>query len=101
MVVLVCVVDVVAVRRLACAPDGGALRGNAVSEVIAYPGRGQWLAVLATGLSVAGSGAVFALLRLRSRSVLAPVLAHAAVNIRSYVAVRRATKADGLAHGGR
>jgi len=75
--------------------------GNAVSEVIANRGRGQWLAVLATGPSTAGSGAVFALLRLRLRSVLAPVLAHAAVNIMSYVAARPATKASGLAHGGR
>ena len=75
--------------------------GNAVSEVIANRGRGQWLAVLATGLSIAGSGAVVALLRLCLRSVLAPVLAHAAVNITSDVAARRATKADGLTHGGR
>ena len=72
-----------------------------MGEVIANRGRGQWLAVLATGLSTAGSGAVFALLRLRLYSVLAPVLAHAAVNFKSYVAARRATKADRLAHGGR
>jgi membrane protease YdiL (CAAX protease family) len=75
--------------------------GNAVSEVIADRGRGRWLAVLATGLSTAGSGAAFALLRLRSRSVLAPVLAHAAINIASYVAARRVSNADGSAEGGR
>jgi uncharacterized protein len=64
--------------------------GNPVSDVIADRGRGRRLAVLATVLSTAGAGAVFARLRLRSGSVLAPVLAHAAINVSAYLAARRA-----------
>jgi uncharacterized protein len=64
-------------------------RGNPVSDLVADPGRGRRLAVLATTLSTAGAGVVFAGLRLRSRSVLAPVLAHAAVNVSAYLAGRR------------
>jgi CAAX protease family protein len=64
--------------------------GNPVSDVIADRSRGRRLAVLATVLSTAGAGAVFARLRLRSGSVLAPVLAHAAINVSAYLAARRA-----------
>jgi CAAX protease family protein len=64
-------------------------RGNPVSDLVADPGRGRRLAVLATTLSTAGAGVVFAGLRLRSRSVLAPVLAHAAINVSAYLAGRR------------
>jgi uncharacterized protein len=63
-------------------------RGNPVSDLVADPGRGRRLAVLATTLSTAGAGVVFAGLRLRSRSVLAPVLAHAAINVSAYLAGR-------------
>jgi membrane protease YdiL (CAAX protease family) len=64
-------------------------QGNPASDLIADAGRGQRLAVLVTTLSTAGAGAVFAWLRLRSRSVLAPILAHAALNVSAYLAGRR------------
>jgi uncharacterized protein len=68
-------------------------RGNPASELVADPDRGRWLAVVATTLSTAGVGAVLAFLRLRSRSVLAPVLAHAAINVSAYLAGRRLVRA--------
>jgi membrane protease YdiL (CAAX protease family) len=46
------------------------------------------------------AGGVFAWLRLRSRSLLAPVLAHAAVNVSAYLAGRRtASRQAGLTAG--
>jgi uncharacterized protein len=68
-------------------------QGNPASELLADPGRGRRLAVLATALATAGAGVVFARLRLRSRSVLAPALAHAAVNVSAYLAARHAVNA--------
>jgi hypothetical protein len=65
-------------------------QGNPVSDLAADPGRGRRLVVLATTLSTAAAGGAFAWLRLRSRSVLAPILAHAAVNLSAYLAGRRA-----------
>jgi len=44
--------------------------------------------VVGTVLATAAAGAAFAALRLRSRSVLAPVLAHAAVNEAAYLGAR-------------
>jgi hypothetical protein len=67
-------------------------QGNPVSELAAHPGRGRRLTVLATTLSTAGAGGAFAWLRLRSGSVLAPTLAHAAVNVSAYLAGRRAAR---------
>jgi hypothetical protein len=67
-------------------------QGNPASDLIDDPGRGRRLAVLATALSTAGAGVVFSLLRLRSRSLLAPVLAHGAVNVAAYLAGRRLVK---------
>jgi CAAX protease family protein len=64
-------------------------QGNPASDLIADPRRGQRLAVLVTTLSTAGAGAVFAWLRLRSRSLLAPILAHTALNVSAYLAGRR------------
>jgi uncharacterized protein len=64
-------------------------QGNPASDLVADPGRGRRLAVLTTTLATAGAGVAFAVLRLRSRSVLAPVLAHAAVNVSAYLAGRR------------
>jgi uncharacterized protein len=65
-------------------------QGNPVSDLVAHQGRGRRLAILATTLSTAAAGGAFAWLRLRSRSVLAPTLAHAAVNVSAYLAGRRA-----------
>jgi membrane protease YdiL (CAAX protease family) len=64
-------------------------QGNPASALVADAGRGRRLAVLATMVSITGAGGVFAWLRLRSHSVLAPVLAHAAVNMSAYLAGRR------------
>jgi uncharacterized protein len=64
-------------------------QGNPASQLVADPGRGRRLAVLATTLSTATAGGAFAWLRLRSRSVLAPILVHAAVNVSAYLAGRR------------
>jgi membrane protease YdiL (CAAX protease family) len=64
-------------------------QGNPASDLVADPVRGRRLAVLTTTLSTAAAGGAFAWLRLRSRSVLAPVLAHAAINLSAYMAGRR------------
>jgi uncharacterized protein len=64
-------------------------QGNPASDLVADPARGRRLAVLATTLSTAVAGGAFAWLRLRSRSVLAPILAHAAINVSAYLAGRR------------
>jgi len=45
--------------------------------------------VAATVAATTGAGAAFAVIRLRSGSVLAPVLAHAALNATSFVVTRR------------
>jgi CAAX protease family protein len=64
-------------------------QGNPASALVTDSGRGRRLAVLATMLSTTGAGGVFACLRLHSQSVLAPILAHAAVNMSAYLAGRR------------
>jgi membrane protease YdiL (CAAX protease family) len=63
-------------------------QGNPASALVADVSRGRRLAVLTTMLSTTGAGGAFAWLRLRSNSVLAPVLAHAAVNLSAYLAGR-------------
>jgi hypothetical protein len=62
--------------------------GNPASGLVADPRQGRWIAVLGTTLSTAGVGCLFAWLRLRSRSLLAPILAHAATNASAYLAGR-------------
>jgi membrane protease YdiL (CAAX protease family) len=62
---------------------------NAAGTLIGDPGRGRWLAVLATTVATAAAGSAFAWLRLRSRSLVAPVLAHAALNASAYLVGRR------------
>jgi uncharacterized protein len=62
--------------------------GNPASNLVGNPGRGQWLAVLATTVSTAAAGSALTWLRLRSRSLVAPVLAHAALNASAYLAGR-------------
>jgi membrane protease YdiL (CAAX protease family) len=78
-------------------------QGNPASDLVADPSRGRRLAVVATTLSTTGAGGVFAWLRLQSRSVLAPVLAHAAVNVSAYLAgrlvVNRQARSDGRPGG--
>ena len=62
--------------------------GNPASGLVADPRQGRWVAVVGTTLSTAGAGCVFTWLRLRSRSLLAPILAHAASNASAYLAGR-------------
>jgi uncharacterized protein len=62
--------------------------GNPASGLVADPRQGRRIAVLGTMLSTAGAGCLFAWLRLRSRSLLAPTLAHAATNASAYLAGR-------------
>jgi uncharacterized protein len=62
--------------------------GNPASGLVADPRKGQWVAVFGTTLSTAGAGCLFAWLRLRSRSLLAPILAHAGANASAYLAGR-------------
>jgi uncharacterized protein len=62
--------------------------GNPASGLVADPRKGRWVAVLVATLSTAGAGCLFAWLRLRSRSLLAPILAHAASNASAYLAGR-------------
>lgn len=62
--------------------------GNPASGLIADPRRGRRIAVLGTMLSTAAAGCMFAWLRFRSRSLVAPVLAHAAINVSAYLAGR-------------
>jgi hypothetical protein len=72
--------------------------GNPASGLVADSRKGRWVAVLATMLSTAGACCLFAWLRLRSRSLLAPILAHAASNASVYLAGRwvvRHTAKDG------
>jgi uncharacterized protein len=71
--------------------------GNPVSYLAVHPGRGRPLTVLATTLSTTAAGGAFAWLRLRSGSVLAPALAHAAVNVSAYLAGRRAVRRQAAA----
>jgi uncharacterized protein len=74
-------------------------QGNPASDLVADSGRGVRLAALATSLATAGAGVVFARLRLRSRSVVAPALAHAALNVSAYLAGRRLLRRRGGAPG--
>jgi CAAX protease family protein len=77
--------------------------GNPASGLVADPRQGRWIAVLGTTLSTAGAGRLFAWLRLRSRSLLAPILAHAATNASAYLAgrwvVRHASQGRGERRG--
>jgi uncharacterized protein len=63
--------------------------GNPASGLVADPRQGRRIAVLGTMLSTAGAGLLFAWVRLRSRSLLAPILAHATSNASAYLAGRR------------
>jgi hypothetical protein len=76
-------------------------QGNPASDLVADPGRGRRLAVLATALSTTGAGGVFAWLRLRSGGVLAPVLAHTAINVSAYLAGRLVVNRQGRSGRGR
>ncbi|HKE50506.1 MAG TPA: CPBP family intramembrane glutamic endopeptidase [Actinomycetes bacterium] len=72
-------------------------RNHPAGAAAAYTRRRELAAVAATAGATAGAGVAFAWLRLRSRSVLAPVLAHAALNISAYLAgrwVSRAARAE-------
>jgi membrane protease YdiL (CAAX protease family) len=54
------------------------------------------MAVLVTGLATAGAGLMFSLLRLRAKSIVAPVIAHAALNGAAFLAGRNVSASAGL-----
>jgi membrane protease YdiL (CAAX protease family) len=62
--------------------------GNPASGLFGDPRQGRRIALLGSMLSTSGAGCVFAWLRLRSRSLVAPIVAHAAINVSAYVAGR-------------
>jgi hypothetical protein len=55
--------------------------GNPASNIVRNPGRARLTAVLGVAGTTAGAGLYFSYLRLRSGSVAAAVLPHAAINI--------------------
>ena len=55
--------------------------GNPASNIVRNPGRARLTAVLGVAGTTAGAGLYFSYLRLRSRSVAAAVLTHAAINV--------------------
>ena len=59
--------------------------GNPASDLIQDPLRARLLAVIGTTAMTAAAGLFFSYLRLRSKSVAAPVLAHAAINVTALV----------------
>jgi uncharacterized protein len=63
-------------------------QGNQASALVDDPGRGQRLAVLAATVMTGAAGSAFAWLRLRSRSLVAPILAHATLNTSAYLVGR-------------
>lgn len=76
--------------------------GAQLSATISTRGSGRAAHVAGTVLATAVAGAAFAALRLRSRSLLASVMAHAAVNQLGYLAARWAhAPRQGRAHAPR
>ena len=70
-------------------PTWTALDGSAVGAAAGARRSARLGSVAAVVVATTGAGAAFALIRLRSGSVLAPVLAHASLNAASFVATRR------------
>ncbi|MFN8035461.1 MAG: CPBP family intramembrane glutamic endopeptidase [Acidimicrobiia bacterium] len=76
-------------------PTWNDLAGSAVGAAAGESRAARAGAVAAVVVATAGAGAAFAVLRLRSRSVIAPVLAHAALNVTSFAVSRAATRRSG------
>ena len=75
-------------------PTLGHYDGNpAAGDLAADRRQGRRMAVLGTTLATTAAGWVFAGLRLRSGSLVAPVLVHAATNATAYAAGRRLARA--------
>lgn len=66
-------------------PTLDTFQGNPASSIVNRPERARLLAALGIAGATTGAGLFFSYLRLRSRSVAAPVLAHAAINIAALV----------------
>jgi uncharacterized protein len=66
-------------------PTLDAYEGNPVSNIVQSQKRGRRMAALGITGATAGAGVFFTYLRLRSRSVLAPALTHAAINVAALV----------------
>lgn len=73
-------------------PASDQLHAGALSTVVgdAPAARAAWMA--ATALFATAAGLLFASLRLRARSVAAPVVAHAGANVAAFVAARVASR---------
>lgn len=67
---------------------------NPAGAAISARAGGRPTHVAATILATTAAGVAFALLRIRARSVVAPLLVHAVMNQSAYVAARRAHRAD-------
>lgn len=74
-------------------PTWVGIDGSAVGAVAGERRPARVAAVGGVVAATAAAGSGFAILRLRSGSVLAPVLAHAALNMASFAATREATRA--------
>jgi membrane protease YdiL (CAAX protease family) len=66
-------------------PTLDAFEENPVSDLVQNQSRARLMAALGITVATAGAGVFFSYLRLRSRSVVAPVLAHAAINLAGLV----------------
>lgn len=66
-------------------PTLDTFEGNPASDLVRNRANARLLAAIGMTATTAGAGLFFSHLRLRSRSVAAPVLAHAAINIASLV----------------
>lgn len=68
-------------------------RSNPGAAEAAAPLGGPGAVIAGTVVATAAAGAAFAWLRLRARSVVAPVIAHAALNSLAFLATRRVARA--------
>ncbi|MGH2790877.1 MAG: CPBP family intramembrane glutamic endopeptidase [Actinomycetota bacterium] len=62
-------------------PTLDTFEGNPASSIVQNPGRARLMAAVGVTGTTAGAGLFFSFLRLRSRSVAAAVITHAAINI--------------------
>jgi membrane protease YdiL (CAAX protease family) len=70
------------------------------ASIVQNPSRTRPMAAFGNAVVTAGAGLFFSYLRLRSRSVAAPVLTHAAINVEELVIARvLVERADSLAEG--
>jgi membrane protease YdiL (CAAX protease family) len=83
------------------APALHGYRANAAGADLVAPVGGAAAAVVGTVAVTAGAGVALTVLRLRSRSVVAPIVAHAALNTIAFLAARWAGHAGSAGRAGR